>query len=61
MNDAVALADEPDVYAFFSESFQLLAGQVVEISDLVHLDDEPVYEKVPVIVIVYNSFPEEDS
>ena len=45
MNDAVALADEPDVYAFFSESFQLLAGQVVEISDLVHLDDEPVYEK----------------
>ena len=61
MNDAVALADEPDVYAFFSESFQLLAGQVVEISDLVHLDDEPVYEKVPVIVIVHNSFPEVDS
>ena len=28
------------MYAFFSESFQLLAGQVVEISDLIHLDDE---------------------
>ena len=38
--DAVALADAPDMYAFFSESFQLLAGQVVEISDLIYLDDE---------------------
>lgn len=28
------------MYAFFSESFQLLSGQVVEISDLIHLDDE---------------------
>lgn len=49
------------MYAFFSESFQLLAGQVVESSDLIHLDDEPVYEKVPVIVIVHKVFPEEDS
>lgn len=40
LKDAVALADAPDMYAFFSESFQLLAGQVVEISDLIHLDDE---------------------
>ena len=39
LKDAVALADAPDMYAF-SESFQLLAGQVVEISDLIHLDDE---------------------
>ena len=61
LKDAVALADAPDMYAFFSESFQLLAGQVVEISDLIHLDDEPVYEKVPVIVIVHKVFPEEDS
>ena len=28
------------MYAFFSESFQLLAGPGVEISDLIHLDDE---------------------
>ena len=61
LKDAVALADAPDMYAFFPESLQLLAGQVVEISDLIHLDDEPVYEKVPVIVIVHKVFPEEDS
>ena len=28
------------MYAFFSESFQLLAEQVVEISDIIHFDDE---------------------
>ena len=28
------------MYAFFQKVSNLLAGQVVEISDLIHLDDE---------------------
>lgn len=46
--------------AFFEANLKVIEGHVVDIDDFVQLEDDPLYEKVPVTVIVHKVFPLDD-
>lgn len=60
LNEAVAVAVELCFVADFEDSLKVLEGHVVDIDDFVQLEDDPLYEKVPVTVIVHKVFPVDD-
>lgn len=55
---AEAIALEPDFRADLLTSFQLVFGHVVEILEAVHVEELPLYEKLPFTVIVQMILPE---
>lgn len=50
---AVAIAVAPDLLADLPLKLQYLPGQVVEMLEDMHLEEEPLYEKVPVTDILH--------
>lgn len=46
--------------ADFEASLKVMEGHVVDMDALVQLEDDPLYVKVPVTVIVHKVFPLDD-
>lgn len=57
LNEAVAVAVELCFVADFEASLKVMEGHVVDTEALVQLEDDPLYVKVPVTVIVHKIFP----